>query len=333
MPRDQPQSRPHPYSATSGTVPHQLAQLDRHSTHEQQDHGTSRTSRQADHQSRVVSHHGDRECTICSDDGHKINHHHFSTQNIRDFASKYQSGYLYFCMMCKANESTIRPSTRKVIITSSTLYNVWAKDLKLAIHVDIESIVGGRIRDLTRAIIMLYLKHPERLEILVVGGLNNIGDDQPAAQIIEEFRELSQTVQAHSEIHGHTKPSIVSISTILYAPKFCSLDVPSNSQDCWKPPAGFNNRRVLVETVNAAIKAMNLEAKVNYLKLHMEGIRIDKKKGKIMHKHNPKVPIWREDEVRKRLHLTIDYKVKVVRNAAKLFVGGLMTLGNWEPTD
>ena len=94
-----------------------------------------------------------------------------------------------------------------------------------------------------------------------------------------------------------------------------------NCQAEWIPPVGFNNRRALVEEVNEGIKTMNLTAKVNYLKLHMEGIRIDK--------HYPVKPIWREAEVRRRLHLTAPYKARVAERAAKLFVGGLTNIGNW----
>ena len=54
------------------------------------------------------------------------------------------------------------------------------KELNLPIHIDNESIVGGRISDLTRALHMLYLIYPERLEIIVIAGLNNIGDSKTA---------------------------------------------------------------------------------------------------------------------------------------------------------
>jgi hypothetical protein len=233
-------------------------------------------------------------------------------------------------MMCKSQESTIRPHTRKLILTTSTLYNVWAcSDLKLPIHMDIESIVGGRIRDLTRALHMLYLIYPERLEIIVIAGLNNIGDSQTSKQIIDELTELRLTVKAHTEMHHHTQPSILSVSTLLYAPKFCSLDLPKNCPAEWIPPAGFNNRRKLMEEVNEGIKDMNIMAQVNYLKLHMEGIRIDKETGKTLHKHNPVKPIWRESVVRRRLHLTPQYKAKVAERAAKLFIGGLNNIGDW----
>ena len=56
-----------------------------------------------------------------------------------------------------------------------------------------ESIVGGRARDMTRALIMLYLCYPERLEIILVAGLNNIGENQTAEEIVEELKELQET--------------------------------------------------------------------------------------------------------------------------------------------
>ena len=271
---------------------------------------------------------GDKLCELCSDAEHQVYHHHMSSQGIRDFAVRHQQGCTFFCIMCKAKESTVRPATRKIILTSSTLYNSWKEDLKLPIHVEIEAIVGARIRDLTRAVIMLYLNQPERLEIILVAGLNNIGDCQSAEEIMDEIVELKQVVRAHSDMQGHEVPSVVSVSSILYAPKFCSLDVPENCLE-WKPPAGFHNRRSLIEKVNDLIKAMNLDCQVNYLKLHMEGVRFDTKAGKLLHKHNPVKPIWREKEVRRRLHLTPLYKAKVVKNATKLFIGGLKNVGNW----
>ena len=273
---------------------------------------------------------GDRLCTICSDTTHRVHHHHVSSQMIREFASKYQKGYLFGCIMCKQRESTVRPSTRKIILTSSTLYNVWKfEELKLPIHIEIESIVGGRFRDLTRALIMTYLRYPERLEIIVVAGLNNIGESQPAGEIIEEIKELKDAVSAHSVLHGHSEQSIVSISTILYAPKFCALDVPDSAPD-WKPPPGFANKREAIEAVNKVIAEMNHADSINYLNLHYEGIRKCKRTGKTLHRHNTLNPIWRESEVRKKLHLTPQFKTRVVNRAATLFMGGLKKTGDWK---
>ena len=254
-----------------------------------------------------------------------------SSEGIRVFAQD-MSKYLYNCIMCKQVESVLRPDTRKIILTDSSLYNVWsyAKLKMFDYHVEMEAVVGGRVRDLTRAIMMLYLKHPQRLEILLIAGVNNIGDGQPVPGILEEIDELIQAVQTHSTFHNHTIPGVVSVSTVMYAPKYCSLDIPANQPD-WVPPQGFKNRRQEIETLNDGIKALNQANGVNFLKLHLEGIRIDKKSGKKLHRHNPQKPIWREAIIWRRLHLSPDYKIRVVNLAVKIFRGGLTNLGNWQP--
>ena len=81
--------------------------------------------------------------------------------------------------------------------------------------------------------------------------------------------------------------------------------------------------------MNAAIAAINKGSGVNYLNLHLEGIRIDPRAGKKMHKLRPERQIWREGDVRKRLHFTPSYKVKITNRAARLLQGGLTNPGAW----
>ena len=169
------------------------------------------------------------------------------------------------------------------------------------------------------------------MELILIAGLNNIGESQSAEEITDELRELKETIEAHSEVNGHSQPSLLSISTLMYAPKFCSLDVPDSVSD-WKPPANFKNKREVVESANKAIAAMNKESKVNYLNLHYEGIRKDKKSGKTLHRHHTTRAIWRETEVRKMLHLTPEFKIKIVNRAAKILMGGLLNVEDWTNT-
>ena len=279
--------------------------------------------------SREEGRYRDSLCQLCSEDSCQIYHHHVSSQAVRDFAKTHQASKLYNCIMCKTEESVVHPTTRKIILTSSTLYNVWTlQELQLQQHVEIESVVGGRVRDLTRALLMLYLNHPERLEVVVIGGINNIGERQPVPEIVEEIWELKESVRAHSELHGHQEPSVVSFSTVFYAPKFSSLDLPPGYPE-WVPPPDFQNQRHNIECLNAAIAAINKGSGVNYLNLHLEGIRIDPRSGKKIHRLRPEKQIWREEEVRKRLHFTPSYKVKIATRAARLLQGGLTNTGVW----
>ena len=268
------------------------------------------------HEIREEQVYADTRCRLCSDSGLEIKHHHVSSQAVRDLAGSFQGGYLFQCIMCRKDESIVRPSTRKLLLTDSSMYNVWKyHEMQLLDHMDMETIVGGRVRDLTRALMMQYLKYPERLEIILIAGLNNVGEGQSAPDILDELCELKETVKAHSMKHKHEEPSVVSIATVLYAPRFCALDIPKNFPE-WFPPAGFINRRNTIECLNAAIAALNKSDKVNYINLHFEGIKICKKEGTKMHKHQPVQPVWRELQVRRKLHLTPKYKVKLMGRVA-----------------
>ena len=59
------------------------------------------------------------------------------------------------------------------------------------------------------------------------------------------------------------------------------------------------------------------------LKLNYKGVRMDPKSKKVMHKHNPAKPIWRELD-------THENKVKVAYQATNLFKGGLTNFGSWD---
>ena len=66
----------------------------------------------------------DSLCQLCSDIGCSVYHHHVSSQAIREFAKVNLTSQKFNCIMCKAEETTTHPPTRKVILTSSTLFNV-----------------------------------------------------------------------------------------------------------------------------------------------------------------------------------------------------------------
>ena len=100
------------------------------------------------------------------------------------------------------------------------------------------------------------------------------------------------------------------------------MDVPASQTD-WIPPAGIRNRRHETECLNAAITAINRGAGVITVNIHLEGIRVEKGTGKVLHKHKTGKQVWREAEVRRRLHLTPEYKVKDMGGIAKLFRVGL----------
>ena len=96
----------------------------------------------------------------------------------------------YPCPICHELEPVLVPpmEVRRIVLADSTLHGVWNQTLPPNIlHFDIDVIVGGKVRDLTRAFEKNYQHMPNRMEIVVVAGLNIIGAGETAYQIIKEM--------------------------------------------------------------------------------------------------------------------------------------------------
>ena len=107
-------------------------------------------------------------------------------------------------------------------MSSSILYNLWENHtLQVNQHIDMEAIVGGWVRDLTRALRHLYLDKPNRLEIVAMVSINNIGEGQSPDQIIQEMKDMKELVKGHSIYYEIDPPSYVSSATCIHPPKFC----------------------------------------------------------------------------------------------------------------
>ena len=170
----------------------------------------------------------DKVCEMCSDTSKSVRHHHFSSTAIKRMAMTDRISKTAMCPVCKSPEPVSIPATetRRVVMADSTLYGVWDKMPPSLLHFDIDSIVGGKVRDMTRALERNYLHLPNRYEVIVVAGINNIGAGETAAQIMEEILELKNVLKNHSEKWRHPTQSFAVICTVMYAPKFCSLSLP-----------------------------------------------------------------------------------------------------------
>ena len=271
------------------------------------------------------SRHKDSYCQLCSVEG-AVYHPHFSTQYMREFATKYRTTSTYHCPVCKKEEPIHLPEnqTRRLILTSSILYNVWEDpNLQVTDHFDMEAIVGGRVRDLTRALRHLYLDKPNRLEIIAMVAINNIGEGQAPEAIIEEMRDMKEMVKGHSLYYDIDPPSYVSFATCILPPKFCSFNVPLDVPDLseWIPAPNFVNRAGRVEALNILIKELNTVDSIQYVGLHLLGMKFFKS-GTKQHKFDSREgakQIWREKEVFRKLHFTPEIKAKVISYAVNCF--------------
>ena len=281
---------------------------------------------------------GVAECAICSDEQEKRLHYHYSSnQSIKSRMLYEQRQCNWFCSICFSYEPVdfIRTQTRRVVLTDTSLYGVWRHELPRAkdlVHFDIESIVGGRIQDLTTALKKGYLtQFPARIEIIVLGGLENIGDGDTPDQIIGFMDVMKKAVKDHSDRLGHNPPSYVSFCTLPIAPKYCSLYVPSGpsfeqqAAKEWIPPPTFVNRYEEVKKLNDMIIKKNKEDNRDLQNVRVDYMGVKRPsngKGKYQHKWDNKVdavPWWAEVEVFEKVHFTMYYKLKLVDKISKCF--------------
>ena len=276
----------------------------------------------------------DSVCTMCSDSEKTRRHHHFSSTSIRRLmlSQPKEKAKNYMCPVCKSPEPCMIPptETRRIVLADSTMYGVWNKTLPAnTIHFDIDCIVGGRVQDLTTALIKNYLHMPNRVEIIVVGGINNIGAGDSAEQISRFMDVMKQVVQEHSTKWRHEPASYVSFCTVALAPKFCSLHIPPNPERpevaLWVPPPNFLNRYSEVKKLNDIIINKNKEGgrDLKLVRLDYHGVKRFSS-GTVQHRYENVggiAPVWREPEVFRKLHFTMDYKLKIIGFISKCFQG------------
>ena len=278
--------------------------------------------------------HRDSVCTMCSDTVKTRRHYHFSSTSIKRKAMAKEQATSYMCPMCKALEPCLIPpnETRRIVLADSTLYGVWNLPIPKpnnTIHCDIECIVGGRVQDLTTALIKNYLHMPNRVEIIVVAGINNIGAGDSAEQISRFMDVMKKVVQDHSCKWKHEPASYVSFCTVVLAPKYCSLNIPPNPERpevaMWVPPTNFQNKYSEVKKLNDIIIQKNQEGdrSLKLVRLDYHGVKRFPS-GTVQHRYDNvagSVPVWREQEVFKKLHFTMDYKKKILGFIFKCFRG------------
>ena len=293
------------------------------------DINTTPKARQGQYEETRENSYRDSLCIMCSDPLVSKHHHHFSSASIRRLLSDQTKGKgKFLCPICKELEDVTVPAseTRRVVMADSTLYNIWEQKLpKETPHFEIDSIVGGRVRDITRALIKNYLHLPNRYKIVVVAGVNNIGGGETAEEITKEIEVLKSVVADHSKKWKHSPPSFAVFCTVVVAPKFCSLKVPDNPPEPeiaqWVPPSTFQNRYPELKKLNSMIIDTNSRDNLTTVRLDYIGVKRFKS-GTVQHIFDNKVgasQIWRETDVLKKLHFAMDVKLKVINKISSCF--------------
>ena len=127
------------------------------------------------------------------------------------------------------------------------------------------------MRDMTRALIKNYLHLPNRLKVIVIAAINNIGAGERADDIIKEMEAFKLVMADHSRKWKHPPPRFTVFCTLAVAPKFCSLTVPPNPLEpeiaAWVPPPQFQNKYSELKKLNSMTIDLNKKDNLTDIRL------------------------------------------------------------------
>ena len=225
-----------------------------------------------------------------------IYHKHHSTAFF--FEKMLSKNKMADCPTCMEIHPPANHGRIRILSTSSTLHNAQftetfpseldktMTELGLShgsFHIDVDSIPGGRIHNLSYSWLINYSKQPLPCDVFVVAGLNDI-KDQTADEIMDRLERWRTLVSEHSFKNNHEFPSTFAVSPILNAPKYYWH--PSNP---FSPPLGYTNYKAMMDEVNERIYRFNIANNVpKAVTLHTMGDR--RVRGKSMTKWSS----WRE---------------------------------------
>ena len=266
----------------------------------------------------------DLPCVICSDKYREVKHGHVSSEWLRRQAVENKQSD-FFCMTCRAQHSTkIKggDKRRKILLSDSTLHNaVTHLAVNTDFHLDIETIPGAKVWDLERVLAKLYLRDPIPVDVVLVGGLNQVKMQETAA-IMASYRSVCQAVENHSWKFAHTKPSTICITTLPFPPKFVTFKREKDSNGNINPdyPAHLTpdtNLFTKISELNRQIDDLNRQNRVVVpFKMMMYGIKVVQGQGRFKHRWNQ----WFEKEDEKKLHLTHEKRAEVIQRMQTYFI-------------
>ena len=218
----------------------------------------------------------------------------------------------YFCKICDTNHNSGTPTTRNLLVTSSTLINFW-KDRQwyTPVHFDCEAIVGGTVGDGIRAFEVLYESNPTPMNVVIAIGINDILKNRSVHDTVQDLYTFTQKIRNHSKRYKHVELGLEGNSVVilpLIRPPKC---VKLNRE--YDPPTP--DKSTEINQVNSEIGKINVMGGGRIpVYLNTLGIRNDRN-GKPSHRSNE----WREDEYSHKLHLISSIKCYAARKISKYF--------------
>ena len=145
-------------------------------------------------------------CTICSEHTSRqrrelapIYHAHHSTLSYRIHA-RIDRWAQFFCPTCIGGFHSVKSGVRYPLLISSSTLSSWRGRLDLngyegdTLHLDEIMIPGARIRELMHAFQAEYSGINRPVDVVIVGGINNILEGQGPGEVMHEIKEFYREV-------------------------------------------------------------------------------------------------------------------------------------------
>ena len=125
---------------------------------------------------------GEKEpyCAMCSENECSVYHEHWSSVDLRMTAICCSDQNEFSCPLCHVVEPalTVTTGARKLLLADETCYKIWEHETVTNPddHFEMECAVSARVRHLNQAVKSNFLYQQHRLEVIVIGGIHNVGD-------------------------------------------------------------------------------------------------------------------------------------------------------------
>ena len=114
---------------------------------------------------------------------------------------------------------------------------------------------------------------------------------------------------------------------MILAPKYCTLYVPPSPSEPeiarWVPGPNFKDHYKEIKSLNDGIIELNKKDNLKFVRLDYHRVKRFKS-GTVQHKFDTKpgsTQVWRETEVFKKLHFTMENKMKRISYISSCFLG------------
>jgi len=278
-------------------------------------------------------------CNICSEypspmvpRGKIIRHRHNSSKIKRMYSTTLKWAE-YNCTSCKTTPHSHKTGVRYPVIVTSSILNNWQGKKSGypgdEIHVDIIGVPGATIKMLHHAFLAEFENSYRPVDVLLVGGLNDVMKGRPLHKIMTDLNNFKRDVIALKRPSGTNGDCTFAVATVPYPPKISALpteerEVQENRFETLSKMTDFIRE---LNRNNVNLDCVTPRGSFNAPTYHTWGMKTThadpdvygpRNRMETMTGYRP--PQWREDNYEEMVHLDNKSRLRMGKAAVKYFM-------------